>query len=85
MATFSSTAHWRDSARNPRFFMIDARATFAIILFLVHISQWTGYVVIINTLFFAILERFGFTVPVFFRWFRSFLAGPFRISTPWWY
>jgi intracellular multiplication protein IcmT len=85
MAKFSATAHWRDSARNPRFFMIDARATFAILLFLVHISKWTGIIVVVNTLFFAILERFGFTVPVFFRWLRSFLAGPFRLSTPWWY
>jgi len=85
MATFSSSAHWRDSARNPRFFLIDARGAFAVLLFLIHISKWTGVVVIINTVFFAILERFGFTVPVFFRWLRVFLAGPIRIAKPWWY
>lgn len=85
MAKFSSAAHWRDSARNPRFFMVDARATFAIVLFMVHISNWTGIMVIINTIFFAILERFGFTIPIFFRWLRCILAGPIRIAKPWWY
>jgi intracellular multiplication protein IcmT len=85
MAIFASTAHWRDSARSARFFMIDARATFAIILFLVHIKLWTGVVVIINSLFFAILERYGFTVPIFFRWLRVFFSGPIRFSRPWWY
>ena len=69
--TFSSSAHWRDSARNPRFFMVDARAAFPIFLFLMHISVW-------------ILEHFGFTVPVFLRWLRLFLAGPVKSSTPWW-
>lgn len=85
MNTFSPTAHWRDSARSPRFFMIDARATFAILLFLVDIQVWTGILVIVNSIFFAILERYGFTVPVFFRWIRGFFAGPIKISRPWWY
>lgn len=85
MNTFSPTAHWRDSARSPRFFMIDARAAFAILLFLVHIQVWTGIIVIVNSIFFAILERYGFTVPVFFRWIRVFFAGPIKISRPWWY
>ena len=84
MKTFSPSAHWRDSARNPRFFIVDARAAFAILLFLVHIAVWTGLLVIFNLTFFAIVEHYGFTIPVFFRWVRTFLAGPVKLSQPWW-
>ena len=33
MANFSPTAHWRDSARSPRFFILDARAVFFVLFF----------------------------------------------------
>jgi intracellular multiplication protein IcmT len=85
MASFSPTAHWRDSARSARFFMFDARAAFPIIIFLMHIKFWTSMMVLISCVFFAIIERYGFTVPVFFRWLRVFFAGPYRFSKPWWY
>ncbi|NBX84541.1 MAG: phosphoesterase [Gammaproteobacteria bacterium] len=85
MADFPPTAHWRDSARSPRFFMIDARASFSILLFLLHISATTGMFVVVSSAFFSILEHFGFSLPVFFRWVRVFLAGPIRISQPWWF
>jgi intracellular multiplication protein IcmT len=50
-----------------------------------HIEFWTGMMVLFSCVFFAIIERYGFTVPVFFRWLRVFFAGPNRISKPWWY
>ena len=84
MNKFSSSAHWRDSARSARFFMVDARAAFAILLFLVHIKVWTAVLVIINLLFFSIIEHYGFTMPVFFRWIRLFFAGPIKFAQPWW-
>ena len=82
-ANFSSSAHWRDSARNARFFLVDARAAFPIFLFLMHIRVWTGMLVVISAIFFGILEHFGFTVPVFLRWLRLFFAGSVKLSTPW--
>jgi intracellular multiplication protein IcmT len=81
---FSETSHWRDSARSARFFMVDARAAFPIFLFLMHIRVWTGVLFITSALFFAIIEHYGFTVPVFLRWLRSFLAGTIKSSQPWW-
>jgi len=33
---------------------------------------------------FVLLERFHYTLPVFFRGFRSFLAGPLKTAHPWW-
>ncbi len=82
--TFSPTSHWRDSARSPRFFIIDARAVFPVFLFLMHIRIWTGILVLVTTVFFGIIEHYGFTVPVFLRWVRNFFAGPLKISQPWW-
>lgn len=78
------TAHWRDSARRPKFFMVDAYATFPLLLFLLHIKWWTFFLAIAAVAFFATLERFGFTVPVFFRWLKVFLIGNIRSARPWW-
>lgn len=82
--TFAAGSHWRDSARNPRFFLVDARAAFPVFLFLLHIRIWTGILVLLSAVFFSILERYGFTVPVFLRWIRLFIAGPLKSAQPWW-
>jgi intracellular multiplication protein IcmT len=82
--SFSATAHWRDSARVPRFFIVDARAAFPIFFWLLHISWWTGIPALIAILFFAALERYGYTVTVFMRMARTFMAGPRRYNIAWW-
>lgn len=77
-------AHWRDSARSARFFFIDYRAAFPLLILLVHIRMWTFIFAIIMTTCFALLERYGFTVAVFARTVRSYIAGPRKIAQPWW-
>lgn len=77
-------AHWRDSARSAKFFIIDAKAAFPIFLFLLHIRWWTFIIAISFTLFFTMLNRFGYTVEVFLRFFRAFLAGKRKTAIPWW-
>lgn len=77
-------AYWRDSARVPRFYFIDGKATFPIVLFLIHIRWWTFITVIIAILFFSILERYGFRLKVFLIWARSTIAGKRKMSHPWW-
>ncbi len=79
-----STAHWRDSARQPRFFWIDARATFPLLLFLLHIRLWTFIFALTSVIFLGILEYFGFSIGVFFRLLRNVLAGPRKLTIPWW-
>jgi len=81
---FAATAHWRDSARNTRFFVVDARAAFPFLLFLLHIRMWSFFLAVVTTCFFAMLERYGFTVTVFLRWFRGLLAGTSKTAAPWW-
>lgn len=78
------STHWRDAARTPRFFFMDAYAAFPFLVLLLHIRLWTFLFAAGFTIFFATLERFKFTLPVFFRWFRATLAGPIRVAKPWW-
>ena len=77
-------AHWRDSARNVRLGFIDFRACFPLLILIFHIRLWTFIFAVIATIFFTALERYGFTVAVFLRWIRSFLAGSRKIAQPWW-
>ncbi len=80
----SSDAHWRDSARPARFFVVDAQAAFPLLFFLLHIEWWTFVLAGLAMSFFTALNRFGFSVAVFGRLFRSFLAGKRKGATPWW-
>lgn len=80
----SQNGYWRDSARNPRFFMVDALAALPLVLFLLHIRVWTFYLALITVIFFGVLERFNFTVPVFLRWVRSTIAGRIKVAKPNW-
>ena len=84
MANPSVNASWRDSARYPKLFFLDARAIFPIIIFLLHITLWTFIVAMIGIISFSMLMRFGFTLGVFGRWMRSFIAGPRKTARPWW-
>jgi len=82
--TYSGDAHWRDASRSARFYFLDAYSVFPILIWLLHARTWTAELAAVLIIFLAILERFKFTLPVFRRWFRSYLAGPYRVSKPWW-
>ncbi len=84
MAVSTDQAHWRDSAREVKFFMLDGTTAFPMLLFLVYM-RWTTFVVAVSaTLFFSVIRYFGFTTPVFFRFLRSTIAGKRKMSIPWW-
>lgn len=77
-------AHWRDSARSVRLFFLDFRACFPLLILLFHIRLWTFILAVVATVFFTALERYGFTLMVFLRWLRAFIAGNRKIAQPWW-
>jgi intracellular multiplication protein IcmT len=77
------TTHWRDASRTPRFYFMDAFAAFPLLLLLLHIRLWTFLTALAFMAFFVILEKFKFTLPVFFRWIRATIAGPTRTAKPW--
>lgn len=76
--------HWRDSARRPKFFIVDALAALPLVVMLLHIRMWTFMLALGTMIFFGILERFNFTIPVFFRWLKTIFSGPIRTARPWW-
>ena len=77
-------AHWRDSSRTVVFWAIDYRAAFPLLLFLVYMHVWTFVMAIVLTVFFALIEKYGFSPTVFARLVRSYIAGPRKISQPSW-
>jgi intracellular multiplication protein IcmT len=77
-------AHWRDSGRNVRLFFLDFRACFPLLILIFHIRLWTFLLALVATLFFTALERYGFSLAVFTRWLRAYIAGPRKIANPWW-
>lgn len=80
----SANASWRDSARFPKFFILDSRAVFPFFLFLLHIKLWTFIVAALFAIFFSTLLRYGFTLAIFGRWVRALAAGPRKIAKPSW-
>ena len=55
-----------------------------LMIFIFHISWLTFGIAAVTILFFSLLERYGFSVAVFMRWFRTFIAGPRKVSQPRW-
>ncbi len=78
------SAHWRDSARRIKFFVWDGQAAFPMMLFFLHMRLWTFIAAFVAMAFFTLLNRYGFTPIVFFRWLRSALAGPIKQAQPPW-
>ena len=78
------SSHWRDSSRQARFFFVDALIVFPLLATLMHITLTTITTAFVVMIFLGILEKFNFTLPVFFRFTKSFLAGPVKIAKPWW-
>lgn len=85
MATgYRTGAHWRDSARSVRFFMLDGKTAFPMLLMLMHITMWTFCLAVSATIFFSILRHYGYTVDVFFRRARCIISGPRKAARAWW-
>ena len=72
---------WRDSARPPRMFGVDARAAFALLLFLLHMSFVTLGIVILAIAAAAVMERRGHTPVSGLRALRAYFAGRHRPIT----
>ena len=77
------TVHWRDSSRTPKFFFLDAYSALPLLVFMLHIRLWTFIICCAICGFFALLNRFGFTLPVFGRWLKTFFGGKERSARPW--
>jgi intracellular multiplication protein IcmT len=70
--------HWRNTQKPARFFVLDARAFLAILLFLVHARLWTFVTAVVVMLAFLFFERRGLTFEASLRALRSWLLGRHR-------
>ena len=76
--------HWRETMRPARFLIFDARAAWALLLFIVHIEWWTLFIAITVMSTLLLFERKGLTVAAAMLAIRAWFAGRLRPATPWW-
>lgn len=73
---------WRDTGKTVRFFGVDGRATAGLALALLHISSTTLTISFVLIVFFALLERFDYTIPNAARKLRILISGKKKRSKP---
>ena len=81
---YNPDASWRDTARQPRLWIFNARALPPLLVAMFHITYATVGFAILVMILLQTMEYYGFTLPVFLRYLRSTAAGKRRSSTPWW-
>lgn len=67
--------HWRNTQKPARFFIVDARAFAAILLFLLYARLWTFIFAIVIMIAFWLFERHGLTFEASLRAMRSWFLG----------
>lgn len=69
---------WRDIGRQLRFFGLDGRAIFLIVLWLYRWSWLTLYILIGGMVILWLIERRGYTLANAWRKLQAFIGGPKR-------
>ncbi|WP_320109284.1 IcmT/TraK family protein [Brucella sp. JSBI001] len=72
---FKRKVHWRDSMREPRLMIFDARLVFFFLLLAVHLAVWTAVLLLAAMLVFWLVERAGYRFPSALRTIRATFAG----------
>jgi intracellular multiplication protein IcmT len=57
-----SDPHWRDSARTAKFFKVDGRIFFVLLISIFHFTIWTLVLSVITFIFFMILNSYKITI-----------------------
>lgn len=71
---------WAGSALVPKIFMISAHAFFPFLIFMIQWNWVTFSIAVISMMFFATMEYFGYTPPVFLRIVTLYIGGKRRKS-----
>ncbi|WOJ91770.1 IcmT/TraK family protein (plasmid) [Methylocapsa polymorpha] len=75
---------WRNTAMPVKILILDARACFPALTFVVYWSWATFYIALGGVAFFLVTSWFGLTVPSMLRLIRRWLVGPVRPAVPTW-
>lgn len=70
---------WRNTYKTPKFFFVDARISFFVLLALLHVALWTFLIVSAVAAFLYYFEkRRGMGLASAIRMIRSYISGPQR-------
>ena len=72
-------AHWRDSARTPKFFVIDAQVFIPIVLCLFHFRLWTVCLCVTVGVILVVLNYFKLNLMSSLQLVREFIVGREKI------
>ncbi len=75
---------WRYTALPVKVAILDARACFPLLVFVLYWSWMTAYIAIVGVVFFTVISWFGLTVPAVVRVGRRLLVGAVRPALPAW-
>ena len=75
---------WRNTGRPVKVLILDARACFPLLAFVVYWSWITFYVAMVGLAFFIVISWFGLTPPTALRTMRRWFVGPLRPAVPSW-
>lgn len=75
---FKKRIHWRDTMREPRLIIFDARVVFFFIILAVHLRVWMAVLLVSALFVFWLVERAGYRFPSAMRAIRSTFAGSHR-------
>jgi intracellular multiplication protein IcmT len=70
--------HWRNTQRPVRFFVLDARCSFAVLFVMVYLRIWTLALAFIVMFIFWLLERRGLSFDASLRALRRWILGTRR-------
>ncbi len=79
-----SSAHWRDSARRAKFFIVDAAIIWPLGIYLFNIGLRTLILLVVSFVSLLIMERLNFTIKKVYRYFFVMMVRPIRYRKGWW-
>jgi intracellular multiplication protein IcmT len=79
-----TSAHWRDSARRAKFFIVDANIIWPLLIFLISMGVRTGILLGSSLVFFLLMEKFNFTLKKVYRYCFVIIVGHIRYRKGWW-
>lgn len=77
---FGTPLYWRETHKQPRFFIFDGRLVFLILLVIMHLRFWTVFLAIATMIILFFFERKGVSADSILRFLRARIVGQRRTA-----
>lgn len=77
---FGTPLYWRETHKQPRFFIFDGRLVFLILLVIMHLRVWTVLLAIVTMIVLFFFERKGVSADSILRFIRARIVGQRRTA-----